>query len=256
MFVRRQVRIGHLWVDAMSRGEALSAVRDLVEKGNGGAIFTPNVHHVVLAEDDAAFRAAYQRVDLALADGVPLLWAGRLLRSPIPAKLSGSDMILPLATLAAERGWGIHLVGGLPGAAASTAARLRELADVQVVGIDDGTVPVRTDSSEGAAIIARIRAARPRLVFVALGSPKQEVWIAQALEQIRPAVAIGVGAGFDFFAGQVRRAPAWVSRLGLEWLFRLSLNPRRLWRRYLLGGPRFIGIVWRTARLPRADRVR
>jgi N-acetylglucosaminyldiphosphoundecaprenol N-acetyl-beta-D-mannosaminyltransferase len=93
-------------------------------------------------------------------------------------------------------------------------------------------------------------------VFVALGAPKQELWIERALEEIGPAVAIGVGASLDFLAGRVRRAPAFMSKAGLEWVYRLAQEPRRLWRRYLIRGPRFIAVLWRTTRLPRTERVR
>jgi N-acetylglucosaminyldiphosphoundecaprenol N-acetyl-beta-D-mannosaminyltransferase len=105
-------------------------------------------------------------------------------------------------------------------------------------------------------VVERVRAARPDLVLVALGSPKQERWVGRALPQIRPAVVVGVGASLDFLAGAVRRAPRWMSRAGLEWLFRLWQEPRRLARRYLLRDPRFLPILARTALEPRARRVR
>jgi len=255
--VAARVRFGRLWVDSLTFDGALAAVRALVERGHGGAIFTPNVDHVVMAETDAALRRAYRRASLAFADGVPLVWASRtVLRSPLPAKLSGSDMMLPLARLAAERGWGIYLLGGLPGAAAVAAERLRAECGVRVVGVDDSRVTVAGDTDTDREVLERVRAARPELLFVALGAPKQELWISRAMDEIRPAVAIGVGASLDFLAGRVKRAPRWMSRVGLEWTYRLAQEPRRLWYRYLVRGPRFAGIVWRTARLRAAQRVR
>jgi N-acetylglucosaminyldiphosphoundecaprenol N-acetyl-beta-D-mannosaminyltransferase len=252
-----RVRFGRLWVDALTFDGALAAVRALVERGTGGAVFTPNVDHIVMAETDASLRRAYRHASLAFADGVPLIWASRtLLRAPLPAKLSGSDMILPLARLAAERGWGVYLLGGLPGAAAEAGRRLTAQCGVRIVGVDDSRVTVAGGTESDRLVLERVRAARPDLVFVALGAPKQELWISRALDEIRPAVAIGVGASLDFIAGRLKRSPAWMSRVGLEWTYRLAQEPRRLWYRYLVRGPRFVGIVWRTARLRSAQRVR
>src|SRR5262249_25095615 len=104
--------------------------------------------------------------------------------------------------------------------------------------------------------VARAVAARPDLVLVALGPPKQELWISGSLSALRPAVALGIGASLDFLAGKYRRAPVWMARLGLEWLVRLLQEPRRLWRRYLLESPRFLRIVLATWRLPRSERTR
>ncbi len=253
---RPRVRFGRVWVDSLTFDEALTAVRSLVETGEGGSIFTPNVDHVIIAEDEPAFRRAYRRASLSLADGVPLVWASRLLRPPLPAKLSGSDMIVPLARLAATHGWGVYLLGGMPGAAAATAARLESQYRVRIVGIDDTRLTLDMQSIANRTAIARIRSARPALLFVALGAPKQELWIAGAGADLGPVVSMGVGASLDFIAGLSKRAPGWMSRMGLEWVHRLLQDPRRLWRRYLIRGPRFLGIMWRTARLPRARRVR
>jgi N-acetylglucosaminyldiphosphoundecaprenol N-acetyl-beta-D-mannosaminyltransferase len=254
--VRARLRVGRLWVDVLTRGEALAALEALVAAGAGGSVFTPNVDHVVTAERDEAFRDAYARASLALADGAPLVWASGLLGARLPEKLSGSDMLLPMARLAAARGWRVYLLGGGPGAAAEAARRLREEHGVNVVGVDDALVSPRPDPARDAPVIARIRRARPDLVLVALGAPKQELFIARALPQIGPAVCVGVGASLDFVAGTLRRAPAWMSRAGLEWLFRLGQEPRRLWRRYLVQDPAFVRVVLRTLRRPRAERVR
>ena len=253
---RAQLRLGRLWVDVVTREGALATLAALVAEGAGGAVYTPNVDHVVMAERDDAFQAAYAGANLSLADGVPLVWASRLLRPAFPEKLSGSDMLVPMARLAAERGWGVYLLGGGPGAAAEAARRMREEFGVRVVGVDDGVVSRHPDPASDAAVIARIRQARPELVFVGLGAPKQELFIARARAHLGPAVCVGVGASLDFLAGTLRRSPAWMSRAGLEWLYRLGQEPRRLWRRYLVQDPAFALVVLRTLLSPRAERVR
>jgi N-acetylglucosaminyldiphosphoundecaprenol N-acetyl-beta-D-mannosaminyltransferase len=174
----------------------------------------------------------------------------------LPEKLSGSDMVWPIAQLAGARGWRVYLLGGSPGAAAEAADRLRRDYGVNVVGTDDGRVPMHADPKADGAIVERIRRARPHLVFVGLGAPKQELFIDRMWDGLAPAVSIGVGASIDFIAGRLKRSPAILSTIGLEWLYRLAQEPRRLWRRYLVQDPRFVLLVLRTLRRPWSERVR
>lgn len=254
MYARRvsRVRIGSIWIDAIPFSGALSRIEELVASGRGGAVFTPNVDHIVNAEDSPPLREAYREADLSLPDGQWVLWASRVLGTPLPEKISGSDLALPLAQLAARRGWSLYLLGGAEGVAPEAAARLQRETSVRICGFESPRVDL---GATDPALIARIRAARPDLVLVALGNPKQELFIHRNLETLRPAVLLGVGATLDFLAGRVRRAPVWMSRTGLEWLFRLALEPRRLARRYLINDPRFFVIVARMLREPRSARV-
>lgn len=250
----RRIRIGALWIDAVTFSGALDRIAALVDRGCGGAVFTPNVDHVVLADDDARFRDAYQRASLALPDGAPIPWAARLLGTPIPEKVSGSDLVIPLARLAAARGWRVFLLGGAPMVAERVAERLARDFGVAVVGRESPMIDASGIGETDEAILRRIRAARPHLLLVALGAPKQELWIDRHRQALGAVVSVAVGASLDFLAGHVPRAPRWMSRAGLEWLYRLAREPRRLWRRYLVRDPRFLLIVARTARLPRAGR--
>ena len=256
---RYRVRFGRLWVDALAFDEAIDAVRALVASGTGGAIFTPNVDHVVMADEHRGLRRAYRRADLAFADGMPLVWTSRMLGMRIPEKLSGSDMIIPIVELAAKENWAVYLLGGMPGepgAAELAAERLAARFGVRIVGVDPAFVSMDGKGAEDAAVLARVKSARPDIVFVALGAPKQELWISRSLDEIHPAVAIGCGASLDFISGQLSRAPQWVSNAGFEWAYRLAQDPARLWKRYLLRGPRFLGILFRTSRMLKVQRVR
>ena len=253
---RRQVRLGHLWIEALGFDEALSAIEALVLSGAGGAVYTPNVDHVVTAEDDAGFRQAYADASLSLVDGQPLVWSARLLGTPLPAKISGSDLVGPLMERAARGGWRVYLLGGDPGVAEVAAGRLVRELGVTIVGTDAALIRLDAPTAELDAIVAKVQASRPALVLVALGAPKQERWIHQVRSRLQPAVLVGVGASLDFIAGTVPRAPRWMSRLSLEWLYRLAREPRRLAYRYLWKDPRFLAILWRTSRAPRAERLR
>ncbi|HMS01474.1 MAG TPA: WecB/TagA/CpsF family glycosyltransferase [Gemmatimonadaceae bacterium] len=246
---RARVPLGQLVVDHHTRDSALDAIERLVRAGRGGRVFTPNLDHILLVERRDDVRAAYARAALCLADGMPLVWASRRHGQPLPERICGADLIEPLAERAARAGWSLFLLGGAPGAADDAAYRLAAAHGVRIAGCvapriaADGTT---ADAAAEAELAAQIRASGAQLVFVALGSPKQELFIDRIADAVAPAVLLGVGAGVDFLAGRVRRAPAWIGRLGFEWLFRLVVEPRRLWRRYLVGGPPALRALWRA----------
>jgi N-acetylglucosaminyldiphosphoundecaprenol N-acetyl-beta-D-mannosaminyltransferase len=248
--------MGQLAIDCVTFAEAVEEIERLVAAGQGGSVFTPNVDHVVLAESDPRFREAYGRVSLSLVDGMPLLWASRLLGAPLPERVSGSDLVLPLMKRAAQRGWRVYLTGAAPGVSRAAAEFLRGAYGVKVVGADSPMIRADGGPSEDSeATLARIREARAELVLVGFGAPKQELWIHRHAQALAPAVAVAIGAGIDFMAGRIPRAPRWMSRSGLEWLYRLAREPRRLWRRYLLRDPAFLLIVYRSWMRTREERI-
>jgi N-acetylglucosaminyldiphosphoundecaprenol N-acetyl-beta-D-mannosaminyltransferase len=252
---RKRVRMGQIWIDALTFVEAIEEIERLVDAGKGGTVFTPNIDHVVQVEQNPAFRAAYDEVSLSLVDGQPLIWASHLLGAALPEKISGSDLILPLMHRAERRGWRVYLVGGAPGVGVLAADKLKKQFDVEFVGIDAPQVTADGHAVDEESLLDRIRQARPHILLVAFGAPKQELFIHRTFASIRPAVAIGVGAGFDFVAERIRRAPRWMSRSGLEWLFRLAQEPRRLAKRYLVDDPQFLAILYRTMRAPKSARI-
>lgn len=243
-----RVHIGTIAVDRLTFDEALIRLQGLVERGQGGRVFTPNVDHVVIAEDDLGFREAYAAADLVLADGMPIVWASRVLGKPLPEKISGSDLVMPLMERAAQRGWRVYLLGGSPG----VAEQARHLMEARITGLSivgTSSPAIDTTSRSGYEEITRdISDAEADIVLVALGAPKQEVFIQQICRDLTQVVFLGVGGSLDFIAGVQKRAPRWMSENGLEWLFRLTHDPKRLWKRYLVRDPRFIVVLWRTLR--------
>lgn len=235
--------LGNVWADVVDLAGALDRIEALVASGAGGAVFTPNVDHVVNAERVPALAEAYARADLCLADGMPLVWASRVLGPVLPERVAGSDLAEPLLARAADRGWPVLLFGGRPGAAEKAAAALSEKG-VRVVGAEGPRVG--GDGSVEAGVLERLRAAAPALVLVGLGSPKQELFIDRQRTALTPAVCFGCGAVIDFLAGELPRAPRWMARSGLEWAYRLGREPRRLWRRYLVNDPAFLRILARA----------
>ncbi|WIG61727.1 MAG: D-glycero-beta-D-manno-heptose 1-phosphate adenylyltransferase/ D-glycero-beta-D-manno-heptose-7-phosphate kinase [Ktedonobacterales bacterium] len=192
-------------------------------------IVTLNPEIVMAARRDAALREAIAGADLVVPDGIGVVWAARLRGMPLAERVTGVDLLDAIAGLAAARGWGLYLLGAAPGVAELAGARLREQhPGLRIVGACAGS-PVREREGE---ITARIRASGADLIFVAFGSPAQERWIARTRGELGAAVAVGVGGAFDFLAGRVPRAPGWMRRGGLEWLYRLWREPWR-WRRML-----------------------
>jgi N-acetylglucosaminyldiphosphoundecaprenol N-acetyl-beta-D-mannosaminyltransferase len=244
--VPTRVRVGTIAIDALRFEEAIDAIADMVTRGEGGTVFTPNVDHVVVAERDSRLREAYSAADLSLVDGVPVLWAASVLGTPLPEKISGSDLFLPLVARAAHCGWRVYLLGGRDG----VAQRAKEILEgrypgLSIVGTGSPTIDLSKGLSEQEDVLAAVRAARPHLLFLALGAPKQEIWAYRTRDVLRPAVMVCVGAALDFVAGVAKRAPRWMSAAGLEWLFRLAQEPKRMSRRYLLRDPQFAAIVAR-----------
>ena len=241
-----RIRVGKLPIDVLNFEGALDAIDQLIRAGEGGTVFTPNVDHIVTAEHNPRFREAYDAASLSLVDGTPVLWAARLLGTPLPEKISGSDLVMPLMERAAERGYKVYFLGGAEGVADLARRKLEAaLPGIRIVGIDDSRIDVTGDMSAADEVVNRIRNAEPDIVLVALGAPKQELWSQARRALLKPAVLIGVGASLDFVAGIQKRAPRWMSKFGVEWTYRLAQEPRRLATRYLLRDPEFCWILLR-----------
>src|SRR5260370_10958235 len=244
-----RLRLGQIPIDRLTFAEALDAIEGLIRAGRGGTVFTPNVDHVVLAEQDELFRSAYRETDLSLVDGVPVVWASRLFGPRLPEKIAGSDLMRPLAARAATKGWRVYLLGAAPG----VAQRVKEILEgdypgINVVGTGSPNVDLAKNVSKQQAMVDEVRATRPDILFLSLGAPKQEIWAHRIRQMLQPAVIIGVGATFDFIAGTAKRAPPWIGAAGVEWLYRLVHEPRRLWKRYLVRDPKFLVILARQVR--------
>jgi N-acetylglucosaminyldiphosphoundecaprenol N-acetyl-beta-D-mannosaminyltransferase len=227
-------------IDAVDPEGARDAIEGWIARGERGYVCLSNVHTVMEARADEDLRRIVNAAALAVPDGVPLVWVGRLKGHPGVRRVYGPDLTLLLCERAAERGYRCFFYGGAPGVAEELAGSLkRRYPGLRVVGAE--APPFRPLSpDEDAAAVGRINAASADLVFVGLGCPKQERWMAAHRERLRAAALLGVGAAFDFHTGRVRQAPRWMMRAGLEWAFRLSQEPRRLWRRYLVYNPLFV----------------
>ena len=233
------VPIGRLTGD-----QALEIIDGWAEDGTCQMLAYVNAHTLNLAMHIDDLRRSLIRSRLVMNDGVGLNLAARMRGERFPENLNGSDFTFRLLRLAASRNWGIFFLGGEPGVAEVAAGRLTEqIEGLRVVGVSHGFTK---ESDE--LLVQRVRRAGAALLIVALGSPRQEIWLDRNLEATGALVGIGVGAFLDFTAGRVRRAPRWMNVLGIEWCFRLVQEPRRLWRRYIIGNPVFLLRAWQHRR--------
>ncbi|GAB6165792.1 WecB/TagA/CpsF family glycosyltransferase [Thermostilla marina] len=225
-------RVLGLPLACMDFRRTVEAVEQLIRAGRPQFFITANLHYAMLSDRLPELQAVNRQAAFLTADGMPLVWLSRLLGTPLPERVTGADLIWALSALCADRGWSIYLLGGGPGVAEEAAAVLQgRYPTLRVVGTESPTIRL-DDRMTNEAIAARIREARPELLFAALGQPKGELWLRDWHTATGVPVAVQVGASFDFVCGRKSRAPGWLGRLGLEWMYRLLTEPRRLGPRY------------------------
>ena len=237
-----EVRIDRVPVHDVGFEEAVGTIAAWGAEGSGGYVCTPNVDHVVRARRNPAFLEALLGARLRVPDGMGIVYGSRIAGRPLRGTVTGRR--LPEAVGAALRTAGapagIGLVGGTPDVVARAAERLRAQGIAVDVAIGP-TMGLQVGSDEDRALVERLRERAPAVLFVGLGSPRQELWMARHAAELPRTVLVGVGAAIDVLGGRVSVAPAWMTRVGLEWLWRLAHEPRRLARRYLWDDPRFFG---------------
>ena len=214
-------------------------------------VVTPNAQHILTLQKDTHFREIYQKALLVVPDGVSLLWAAKFLQTPLNGRVNGTDlfeklcaMASPAAGIASEKGLKIFLLGGRPGAAEKAKETLEARhPGINIVGTHCPPYGFESQPAQLELINSQIKAAAPDILFVGLGAPKQEYWIYDHYQELKVPISIGIGVSFELVADMVKRAPIWMQKMGLEWFFRLIVEPRRLWQRYIIGNPQFILLV-------------
>lgn len=233
--MRYRVNLLDMWIDKVDIKDAVARIDAFVRTGRPHQIVTVNVDFLRLGLEDPAFKNLINSADLAVADGMPLLWGARLLGDPLSERVTGVELILECAALAAARDYGVFLLGAGPGVAAEVASVLRaRCPGVRVVGAYAPPVKDAFSAEEDERTVRLIQETRPDMLFVAFGAPKQDEWIRTRLHRLNVPVCMGVGGAFDMLAGRVQRAPVWMQRHGLEWAYRVLQEPTRLWKRYFI----------------------
>jgi N-acetylglucosaminyldiphosphoundecaprenol N-acetyl-beta-D-mannosaminyltransferase len=229
-------------VDAVQIPEVVSQMeRWIQERGAVHFIAATGMHGIMEAQQDAGFRSILEAADLVVPDGMPLVWLGRCHGHGLRRRVYGPEL---METFCRATGplYRHFFYGGRPGVADRVADVLKQRCGINAVGTY--SPPFRPlNDEENAQVSGQIQGAAPDVVWVGLSTPKQEAWMCEQRHRLTVPLMVGVGAGFDFIAGTVKQSPAWMQENGLEWLFRLIQEPRRLWRRYLVLGPQF---VWKV----------
>jgi len=241
-----RIGVGHALIDNCSAQRVCaSIIAHAQNQGKPAYVLTPNAQHIVLLEKERRLQEIYDRADLVIPDGVSLLIAARLYGRSLQQRIAGVDLFRALCGLAAEADLHVFLLGGRPGSAELAAINLKG----DYPGLQCTTYCPPLGFEQNADDLQRtadaITEARPDILFAAFGAPKQEYWIYQHGLRLSVPVCIGVGGSFEIVGGIVPRAPMWAQNIGCEWLYRLCLEPRRMWRRYLIGNLQFAAIVLR-----------
>jgi len=209
-------------------------------------VVTPNVDHLVQMADDLEMQKVFQQARFCFADGMPLVWFSRLIRAPLPGRVTGADLLPEIAEQASTCGISVYFLGGLTGVAETASIKLQEkFSGLKVAGTYCPPFGFEHDQAECAKIVAKVNQSGADILFVGVGAPKQEKWAVAHMDQLDVGPILGVGASFDFASGMIKRAPVVFQKLGAEWFWRMIKEPGRLWKRYLLRDSRFIFMAFK-----------
>lgn len=230
-------------VSVINMRDAIATVEAWIANRSNNYVCITGAHGIIESQTDEELRKIHNRAGLVTPDGMPLVWISRLLGHRRTSRVYGPDLMRALTAVSATKGYRQFYYGGNDGVAALLATTLARRHPGLVVCGTCAPPFRRLTLEEDVAVVERINASKPDIVWVGLSTPKQEYWMASHIGRIDTPVMIGVGAAFDFLTGLKRQAPPWMQRNGLEWLFRLASEPRRLWRRYMSIVPRFIALA-------------
>jgi N-acetylglucosaminyldiphosphoundecaprenol N-acetyl-beta-D-mannosaminyltransferase len=244
--VTGKMQILGVGIDAYPLDDLLARIDEILRGEQRAVIGYVNAHALNLAYKDARFRHFLNAAEIVFCDGFGVRIAAWLLGYPMPPRYTPPDWIKQLAQICAQRSYSMYFVGAQPGVAEKAAILLRETyPGLNICGVQHGYFDKSPYSTENARVVAEINRLVPQILVVGLGMPAQEYWIEDHWAELKVNIALPVGAMFDYISGEMQRAPRWMTDHGLEWLGRLMIEPRRLWRRYLLGNPRFIYLILR-----------
>ncbi len=233
-------------IDNVNMEEAINEVKNLIEAPGYHYVVTPNVAHIVTLEKDLEFQKVYKDADLILTDGMPLIWISKLYKTPIKEKVSGSDIFPLICAMAVENQYKVFILGAAEGVAAKAAENLKnKCPGLQVVGTYSPPYGFEKDNNEVEKVVDIVNNANPHILFVGLGAPKQEKFIHKYKEQLKVPISLGIGAAIDFEAGNVKRAPKWMQKSGLEGFYRFVKEPKRMFKRVFIDDFKIFPLVFK-----------
>lgn len=241
-----RMKFMNTYIDNVTLAEALDEIDKLIAAKSDSFVVTPNVDHIVQIEKGGVLAEVYEQADMILCDGKPLVWISKLYGTPIKEKISGSDLFPELCKRASEKGYRMFFLGAAEGVAAKAADILKSrFKDLQIVEVYSPPYGFEKDKEETQHIVKMIKKAAPDILILGLGTPKQEKFILDYRHDYNVPISFGLGASFDFIAGNVKRAPKWMADHGLEWIFRITQDPKRMIKRYLIDDLKIISLVFK-----------
>ena len=230
-----RMRFMNSYIDNVTKEEAIAHIEECINTRKIAHIITPNVDQVIRIESDKYFKEIYENAELLLADGTPLVWISRWYKKPIKEKICGSDLVPDLCKLAAQKGYLIFLLGSAEGVAAKAAENLKKNnPGLRVAGVYSPPYGFEKDKNEIDKINKMLFNSKADMLFVGMGVPKQDIFIYENMNKYQIPMSFSIGATIDFEAGIQKRAPKWVNHIGMEWLYRLAHDPKRMFKRYII----------------------
>ena len=244
-----RIKFMNIEIDNLSMKETLLEIDKLIKANKNSFVVTPNVDHIIQLQKGGELLEAYNQANLILTDGKPLIWISKWYGNPIKKKISGSDLFPHLCALAAYKGYKMFFLGAAEGVAAKAAENLKKkYKGLQVVGTYSPPKGFKKDEEEMEKIRNMIKESNPHILIVALGCPKQELFILHNKERLGVPLSLGLGASLDFEAGNIKRAPKWMANHGLEWLYRITQDPKRLAKRYFIDDMKIFALALKYKR--------
>lgn len=241
-----RVRFMNTYIDNISLEEAAAHIEKCIAARKIGQVITPNVDQIVRIEMDPYFARICEKCELLLVDGHPLLWIAKLYGHPFREKICGSDLVPYLCRLSAEKRYSVFFLGAAPGVADRAAAQMQEkYKGLKVAGTYSPPMGFEKDKGEMEKINKMLYDSKADMLFVGMGVPKQDIFIYENMHKYQIPMSFSVGAAIDFIAGQQKRCPRWITKIGMEWFYRMIHDPKRLFRRYLVDDMKIIKLAWK-----------
>lgn len=241
-----RMRFMNTYVDNVTMEMAVAHIEEFIKNREVGHVITPNVDQIVRIENDEYFKEICDNAELLLVDGTPLLWIARLYGRPIKQKICGSDLVPYLCDIAAQKGYAVFLLGAAEGVAAKAAENLKaKYPGLRVAGTYSPPYGFEKDEKEIHKINQMLFDSKADLLFVGMGVPKQDIFIYENMRTYQIPMSFSIGATIDFEAGVQKRAPEWINKIGMEWLYRLIHDPKRMFKRYIVDDMKIIWLAWK-----------
>lgn len=234
------------YIDNITIDEAINHIEECIQLRKVGQVITPNVDQIVRMETDSYFKEICDNAELLLTDGHPLLWIAKWYKTPIKEKICGSDLVPKLCEVAAQKGYSVFFLGAAPGVAQKAADKLKEkLPDLKVAGVYSPPIGFEKDQKELNKMNQMLYDSHADMLFVGMGVPKQDIFIYENMQKYQIPMSFSIGGTIDFIAGEQKRAPKWMSKIGMEWFYRLCQSPKRMFKRYIINDSKILKLAWK-----------